>query len=358
MKTAEIAEHLARAAARFPFLGLHDPEQLLAVVRGELGHAEALDDFVPSGTDYVKAIPPRAILHVISGNTPHAGLQSVIRGLLLGAHNLCKMPSAGLPELAAFRDALPAELASKMEVSPELHDAWWERAEAVIVFGSDETVAAMRGRTAAAQTFIAHGHKLSFGVIFDDPAFASTAGAARDASVFDQSGCLSPHCIYVTDRPGEYAAKLATEMAAFQAHTPRRLLAPEESASIAAVRDEFEFRAAADPRIAVFSSPGSTDWTVIFDPDPQFRASCLNRVVFVKPIPSDWPGALRKHRRHLSAAGIFPATLENARRVADLGATRICAIGAMQCPPWTWHQDGGQNFAPLVRWIDAEVSQP
>jgi hypothetical protein len=119
----------------------------------------------------------------VSGNTPAAGLQSLIRGLLLGSHNLAKLPAAGLSDLAQFREALPRELAENVEFSSDLPEEWLARAEAAIVFGSDETIAHFRGRVRSDQTFIAHGHRLSFGVIFDDPAFASVAdaGAGRFA---------------------------------------------------------------------------------------------------------------------------------------------------------------------------------
>src|SRR5436190_2797840 len=180
MNTAERARHLSNAAERFPFLGRTTADDLLELVRAELGDAGALDDFMRHGEHFARAIAPQRILHIVSGNTPAAGLQSVIRGLLLGSHNFAKLPKAGLPEITQFRAALPRELAERIELSSDLSDDWLTRADAVIVFGNDETIAHFRERIRTAQIFIAHGHRLSFGVIFDDPAFASIAGAARD----------------------------------------------------------------------------------------------------------------------------------------------------------------------------------
>ncbi len=355
MKTREIALHLARAARQFEFLGLAEPEQLIEVVRGELGHAEALDDFVPYAGHHAMARGSETILHVMSGNTPHAGLQSVIRGLLLGARNFCKIPSSGLPEIAQFRDELPQPLAGRIEIANELRDEWLAQADAVIVFGSDETIAEIRKRVLPPRVFIPHGHKVSIGIVFEDWECVSAAGAARDASLFDQQGCLSPHVFYVGGNAAAYAARLAEEMEKFNAENPRGKLTTPELASIAAVRADYRFRAANDPRIAVFESRGSSDWTVILDADDEFTPSCLNRVIFVKPMPDDLPAALGGASAFLSTIAIWPATLPNVRKVGDLGASRICPIGRMQSPPFTWHQDGGQNLAPLVRWIDAEV---
>ena len=100
----------------------------------------------------------------------------------------------------------------------------------------------------------------------------------------------------------------------------------------------------------VFDSGNSTGWTVAFDSMPGFSQSPLNRFVYVKPMPEDLGKTLADVRAHLSCAGIWPATLANARLLAGLGVSRICPVGRMQLPPSTWHQDAGQALAPLVRW--------
>ena len=354
MTTATRAHHLATAAARFPFLGATTADDLLALVRAELGHAEALDNFVPYGGHLARAVAVETILHVVSGNTPAAGLQSLIRGLLLGAHNLCKTPAAGLPEIAEFRAALPPELAARVELAGELPDGWLTRAEAVIVFGHDATIAHFRALARPEQRFIAHGHRLSFGVVFDDPACASAPLAARDASLFDQQGCLSPHVFYVAGNAREYAARLAQEMRAFQEQEPRGRVSLSEANSIRTLREELAFRAAQGGPLALWQSEGSTAWTVAFDAKPGFPRSPLNRFVFVKPLPADFVAELREVRAHLSCAGVWPATLAHARALAPLGVSRLCPLGRMQSPPWTWLQDGTPALAPLVRWVGAD----
>ena len=354
MNTSTRARHLAAAAARFPFLGATTADDLFALVRAELGHAEALDDFTPHGGQLARAFGPATILHIISGNTPAAGLQSLLRGLLLGAHNLCKVPSAGLPEIAEFRAALPPELAARVEIAGELPDDWLACAEAVIVFGHDATIAHFRALVRPEQRFIAHGHRLSFGVVFDDPAFASAPLAARDASLFDQQGCLSPHVFYVAGNAREYAARLAEEMRAFQALEPRGRVSLSEANSIRTRREELAFRAAQGEPVALWQSDGSTAWTVAFDATPGFPRSPLNRFVFVKPLPADLATELREVRPHLSCAGIWPATRAHAQTLAPLGVSRLCPLGRMQSPPWTWLQDGAPALAPLVRWVGAD----
>ncbi len=359
MTTAERAAGLASAAGSFAeWLGAINSAQLLELVRLELGDSAVLDEFCARASGLSRAVPPGIILHVVSGNTPHAALQSLLRGLLLGSHNRCKLPSGGLPEVTAFCAALPEPLASRVELSDTLPDDWVSSADAVIVFGGDETIAQFHARMRPDQVFCGHGHRLSFGIVLDDLRGALPR-AARDASLFDQRGCLSPHGFYVRGDSREYATALAGEMAAFHAREPRRPLTAAEAVRIQAVRDDYRFRAANDDHLSIWMSDDgrSTDWTVIHDTvNPEFTVSPLDRVVFVKPLPEDLVSALAKVSGHLSAVGYWPPGAEHARWVASRvpGASRICPLGTMQFPPLTWHQDGGPVLASLVRWVDLE----
>lgn len=352
--TRGIAEQLARAAAGFTeCLGPIQAGDLTALVAAELGHAGILDDFQPHGAARAQAFGPGTILHVISGNTPHAGLQSLLRGLLLRSHNLCKLPADGLPALEAFRAALPPELAARVEFAETLDREWLARADAVIVFGADETVETLRARVRPGQRFIAHGQRVSLGLILDDAGCASAPAAARAVSLFDQQGCLSPQGFYVRGDARGYAEALAAELGR---EAPGAARPVQNAARIRAWREDFAFRAANDPdRLTLWTSEGSTAWTVAFDAAaPEFALSPLSRVVTVKPLPADLPAALAAVRPWLSAIGLWPATPETAAFARDLGASRLCPLDRMQFPPLTWHQDGAPSLAALVRWVDFE----
>jgi hypothetical protein len=359
MTTAERAAGLASAARAFAeWLGDVSAEGLLELVRVELGDAEILDDYRARGSGLSRAQAPRTILHILSGNTPHAGLQTLLRGLLLGSHNRCKLPAGGLPEIAAFRAALPAPLAALVELSESLPDEWVTTANAVIVFGDDDTIGRVHARMRPDQIFCGHGHRVSFGIVLDDLA-GSLPRAARDASLFDQRGCLSPHGFYIRGDSAAYAHSLAAEMAAFNARQRRRALTAAESVRIQAVREDYRFRAANDDHYAIWMSDEgkSTDWTVIHDAvTPKFTFSPLDRVIFVKPLPADLHLALGTVAAPFSAVGYWGPGLANARWIAErvIGVSRVCPLGEMQFPPLTWHQDGAPVLSSLVHWLDLE----
>jgi hypothetical protein len=355
--TLERAERIAAAARNFPYLGGVTIARLMELVACELGHAEALDRFVPYGERVTRAIAPRCILHVLSSNTPAAALQTLMRGLLLGAHNLCKLPSSGLPDVEKFVAALPKEWRPAVELSTELPEAWLVEANALVVYGNDTTIAHFHERVRPGQIFIPHGHKISFGLILADPDFSSVPGAARDVSIFDQQGCLSPHAFFVREDGAftavAYAERLAAAMGDFAAHTPPEPLTLSEANAIRSLREEAAFRAANGEPLRLFASE-DTAWTVIADETPGFPSTPLNRVIFVKPLRPELVRMLAPQRSHLSAIGIWPSNMENAELAASLGALRVCPIGKMQDPPVTWHHDGMPVLGALVRWTDWE----
>lgn len=326
MNTLARATVLAQSCQHFPFLGPSTTDDLLAMVAADFGSVTALDN-----------IPPCTVLHILAGNTPAAALQTLVRGLLLGAHNLAKLPSGGLPEVGEFIARLPANLAARVETNITLPDGWLERANALVVFGDDETVAYFQARVRPEQRFVAHGHKISFGVIFDDPTFTSVEDAARDVAAFDQLGCLSPHVLYVGGDAQAYAGKLALALELI----PRNPPSLSAASSIRALCEDIAFRAANGEPCAVWHGKNSA---VIYDEASGFPRTPLHRTIFVKPLPTDWKTELRNVRAHLSCAGVYPgsATLHG------LAINRVCPIGFMQLPPWTWHQDGVAPLASLL----------
>jgi len=221
-----------------------------------------------------------------------------------------------------------------------------ERAQAVIAYGDDDTISALQRLVPRSAKFFGYGHGISFAVVGKEamteenlPQLAQAA--AFDASVYDQQGCMSPHVFYVEEGgqlgPRKFAAALAEAMAAYQARVPRGKLSVEEAAQIAKLRGAYEFRAASDKSVGIWASEAGNDWLVIYEDEPMFTPSCLNRVVFVKPIErleSVLP-LVRRFASNLSTVGVAPMNKRAAAFAAELikmGVPRVCPIGQMQRP--------------------------
>ena len=348
-----------------PFLGAFCVEDLLYWIKQELGDERILDEFCPCGSEshpvFSKAIATKNILHIVSGNTPHGALQSIFRGLIIGSHNFVKLPSTGLAEVDRFYQALPTPLRDKLEISTTVQEHWWEQAEAVLATGSDSSIAAIHANIQPHQTFIAHGHRVSFALL-ESPSREAARLAARDIAAFDQNGCLSPHATYLLAGAEEFAALLAEEMDILEQTNPRRDLSLSEHGAISNLREVCRYRAANSRDTLLWESPHSTAWSVIYENDPKLKLSCLNRTIYVKPWPqTDQPDQLIEtlgtETHHLSTLALHPLNKTTLRAVEALSPSRICALGKMQTPSLFWHHDGHPTLSNLVKWRDIETDE-
>lgn len=354
-------------------------DALLTLLQAELGDPGVLDAFRPrpGGRGSHRAVGPALTTHIFSGNVPGLPAVSLIHGLLVKSACLGKPASEEPVFPALFARSVAAvdpELAACLAILPwsggdaAVEAAAFAASEAVVAYGNDAAVESIRARVPPGVRFLGHGHRLSLAVIGRE-ALASGSVAplaerlAYDVSVFDQQGCVSPHLIYVERggaiAPQEFAESLALAMAAFERDMPRGKLTTEETAAIQQVRSEVELRELREEPVRLFASPGGTAWTVIYEDDPVFAPSCLNRVVRVKPLLDlgELPNLLRPVSRHLQTVG---AALSSKRRdllaeaLAPLGVCRICSIGEMPHPPLDWHHDGGFSLLPLLKWTAIE----
>ena len=348
-------------------------DKLEALCVDELGCLEVLDRFVPSVSGQKRACGPPLITHVLAGNVPGAGLDSVIFSLLVKSATLVKTSSAEplLPILFArsIQDIDP-NLGTCLSVvswpggNAELEDLAYGRADIVVASGSDTSLAAIRKRTRG--QLIGYGHKVSFSLVTKESltdAKEIAHKAAYDVALYDQQGCLSPQLIYVEEggaiTPKEFAPLLAAGLAYWQTELPRGPVPPEVSTAIRKVRDEAEWQALAGKDVVRHASPNGTDWTVVYDADPTFVQSPLYRAIRVKPFRdiAQLGGILDTWRPYLEAVGVA-ADPERLATLADTlgasGVSRACPIGTMQLPPLSWRHGGRPRVGDLVRWVEVE----
>ena len=350
-------------------------EALGELLDRELGNRRVLDEFCMRGRAQSRATGPRLITHFMAGNVPAPAIVSICCGLLLKSANLVKVSNRDPVFPTLFVESLrevDAELADCVAVLEwprqelALTQAAIAEANAVIAYGDDHTISALRQLAPDDASFLGYGHKISFAAVAKEamtaenlPALAEAA--AFDVSIYDQQGCLSPHLFYVEERgelgPRKFAAALAEAMATYQSRVPRGALSVEEAAAVAQTRTAYEFRSATDRRVTVWTSKTPNEWTVIYEDDPSFAPSCLNRTVFVKPTDGFKRvlDAIQRYAARISTVGVSPMSeraMVFAGALSKMGVSRVCPIGQMQRPPLTWHHDGRPNLADLVRWTD------
>lgn len=358
--------------------------QLHRFVAEDFPNPKVLDGFQPAPKGgAVRAVGPHVLLHSWAGNVPALALWSFVCGLLVKAGNIGKLPSAE-PLFAGWFARL------LVEVHPPLADCfavvWWRgagdqstdvlyaQADTVIAYGGNDALQAIARRLPVTTRFLAHGHKLGFGVIsaaaldtLRAPVLARRA--AWDVMRYDQQGCYSPHVFYVQRggpiAPRVFAEYLASELANLQRRYPRRALDLAESSAIAKWRQAIEWKATAAGQTQstdVLMGDEEAAWSVAYTDDRHALApTALQRSIVVVGVDAldDVIREVQGCRVFLQTAGIA-ATPEELYRLAEqlgaVGVTRISAIGSMSVPEAGWHHDGRFNLLDLVRMTEIEQS--
>ncbi|HEY8966440.1 MAG TPA: acyl-CoA reductase, partial [Candidatus Methylacidiphilales bacterium] len=214
-------------------------QALLGWLRVELGSADALDRWTPRAPGIAsRAVAPGTIYHLCPGNVAEAGIQSLLAGLLLGSRNVAKLPrDPGVAKaIRAFAASLPTPLRARVVLRTAFDAAEMAKADAVIAYGGDEAVAAIRAQLRPGQTFLPYGHRVSLlwlgKVRKTDRDFAAVVRAtAGDVAAHAQLGCLSPQTVYLA--PGSDAVPFCEALAGALGRLAPKAGLPLEAAAFA-----------------------------------------------------------------------------------------------------------------------------
>jgi hypothetical protein len=358
-------------------------ENFQALLEQDLGHAHRLDKLVAAEAEQKAnrgaiAIAPELLVHIAAGNLPVPTLMSIVLGVLVRSAQFVKCATGAtlLPRLFAHSlyEAEP-KLGACLEVAEwrgdnhTLTDVLYNEADCVTATGADSTLEAVRARVPARTRFVGYGHRVSFAhvshrVLTGLNTRKVVERAAADVVAWNQLGCLSPHVIYVEEGGAlsaeQFAEALAEELEQREALEPRGELPVEAAAAIASRRSLYEVRAAHSPDTRQWVSRNSTAWTVVYEADPRFQLSCLNRFIYVKGV-KDLKDALQNadsvHGK-VSTVGLAAPedkAQELATELARWGVTRVCPLGQMRNPPLAWRHDGRPALGDLITWTDWEM---
>ena len=258
------------------------------------------------------------------GNVPGAGIHEVCAALLAGAGLIIKSASSEPLFFANFMRTLAevdAAVAARVAV---VNFGRGRRCRDARVVGlpameasspTATTPPSRRSRAAArrrgARPLAGFGSRLSGALVAvgasPSAADAAADGLARDVTLFEQRGCLSPHHVFVVGGAGEargFAARLARALERLARRLPAPARLPlDAAAAIRALRERARWRALAQrsdglrPRrravggwrvVAVRPARRRATcrmtWTVIYDGAATFCASPGYRTVFVSAL--------------------------------------------------------------------------
>ncbi len=328
----------------------------------------------------VRAMPKGVVLHVGAGNVFLGILDSLVIGFLTKNVNIIKLSSSGSNFINLFMDALKEVdekgILSKCAVivnwkggSQGLEEAALRNVNAVFVWGGYDAVQSYRRIAPIDVRVEGFGPKTSVGVVFEScieyEGMANVARrAATDASLWDQAACSSLHTLYLiapAKRHKELAASFLKEakkhFAQLAKDLPQGRLSPDEQVEITRARELARVDAALGNASYESSAP-KTDWTIIYEADPVYRVSPLNRVLYVKTVESieEVKKLLMPMRGYIQTVGVG-GSIERKKvleTLAPAGIARVVKLGKMLEEANGSPHDGIFPMMSLVNWVPIE----
>jgi len=309
---------------------------------------------------FAGTISPRARVGglIMPANVPGAGMHELAAAMIAGAAAIVKTSSREPVFFNAFAQTLreidPAvggllEVITFGREREDLTRRMSEECDFIVALGDDKSLAHLTG---PARLF-GFGSRTSGAMIsLSGPAnFPRLAYAtARDVTLFEQQGCLSPQHIFLEDADGaearEFAQAVAEALALLAKTLPPARLSFDTAAAIRRIRERARWRGIGGQHLELFEGD-DMGWTVVFDPAARFTVSPGYRTVTVSTIRDcdDLASRLAPVAGRLEAFALAASPSARARFLdvlAGAGVTYVCDPGQMQSPPLSWPHGGGE----------------
>lgn len=308
----------------------------------------------PNGNERKSCYLPLGVLmHIGAGNTIGLSAFSVIEGLLSRNINILKLPEGEsgisyflLEKLIQIEPRLkPFIYVTDLPSSDEMRlQALAEVSDAVVVWGSDASIKALRTSLPANKPMIEWGHKISFAYFSKcETTDADLKLLAEEVCVTNQLYCSSPQCVFyeIPDQVGvdrvvkayldDFARRLASALSDASNRIPQTELSFEGQAEITFLHQTLSIEGNLNGSFPLTDADHS--FGVLVANDNALRTSPLFRNLWVVPIKrSDLIKILRPHIGHLQTVGLsVPASIEEDLQMMlyRSGVTKITKCGEM-----------------------------
>ncbi len=343
-------------------------------LRGNKFHIEQYLSLQGSRKEFIKANQRGLVCHWLAGNVQVLGMFALVQAILTKNVNLLKISSKDdgvfMKLLSAFKDIefvtrggyriVGNDLLKTISVvyfdhtNSDAGKLMSKMANVRIAWGGREAVETVASYPKNYDTEdIIFGPKISFSVIANDVLLDERTAkklarkVAVDSSIFDQTGCASPHNLFIEEggaiSPLEFSTYLSDAMAKVALQIPKGDTSLEQISSIHSIRGLYDFKG------RVWASSDST-WTVLYDDEIFLASPVYSRVITVHSV------------KHINDALSFVSDDIQTIGIAAFGAKGLqfaelaASAGVMRCPdmgkmlnfesPW----DGIILMDRLVRW--------
>ncbi len=348
-----------------------DPDYLLARMERELGE-NPLEQVSYQPMDRKEPVceqwrPLGVLFHIAAGNVEALPAFTVIEGLLTGNVNILKLPGGGdavsillLEELICVAPELKEYIyvfdypSEETELMERLADV----ADAIVVWGSDAAITAVRRLAKPGVRLIEWGHKLSF-------AYVTRAGMeekqmlalARHIAFTNQLPCSSCQGIYLDTEDGEEVQQFCKSFLAVLEQAAK----DEPQALDTAMQAHLTLRLRTEALLSTFHGGWlyeGTQASVQYRPDFSLDTSLQFRNCWVRRLPQGkLVEKLRPYRGYLQTAGLLCGK-EERDEIAELlfraGVVRVTEPNNMSAPYCGEAHDGVYALRRYMKRVSLE----
>lgn len=343
-------------------------------LRGNRMYMDSFLQFPDSDRHFLKANSRGLVCHWLAGNVQILGMFALVQSIIAKNVNLLRVSSR---DDGVFSDILECfhgveytdengytisgdDLLKTIAViyfnkdADNLGEEMSRQADVRIAWGGREAVETVSSYPSRYDSeTVVFGPKLSYSVVAKEE--LSSAQEAKklarkisvDVSVFDQTGCASPHNLFIEEggavSPEEFIDILGDSMAKTEIQIPKPLMSPEQVSQIHSIRGVYDFK-------GTVKGSDTMSWTILLDDLDELDKPVYSRVLFVHKVKSIFDSLkfIDENTQTIGIAAPQDKALEFADKATRLGVMRLPLIGRMLNFEMPW--DGIFLFDRLVRW--------
>lgn len=344
---------------------------------GLRNNRQHIDGFVPlnhSRKQFLKANQRGLVCHWLAGNVQVLGMFALLQAIMTKNVNLLKISSKDggvfanlLKTFEGLSYTTPGGYTIKGDdilqtvavvyfssKDRELGELMSKSANVRIAWGGREAVETVANYPSLYDTEdIIFGPKISFSVISKEVLVSERRAkklarkVAVDSSVFDQTGCASPHNLYIERggavSPKDFCKLLAEGMEKASVQIPKGETSVEQISAVHSIRGLYDFKG------EVWASDDTT-WTVVYAEDKNLKPPVYSRVVMVHPVDhiEETLEHIDDNIQTIGLASMGEKALNFAEKAVEKGVMRCPEMGRMLNFESPW--DGIFLMERMVRW--------
>ena len=342
-------------------------EELIQKLQRELG-ANPFEWKKVSEQIEEKKQPLGVVMHIGAGNALGLAAFSVMEGLLTGNINILKLPE--------YEGGVSLEILTKLiEIEPKLKPYIYvvnvssqneeiiaeliKLVDALVVWGGDSAIQALRQLTPPTIPIIEWGHRLSFSYFTKNKnEDKDLNGLAKDIVLTDQLYCSSPQCVFYEtsdhDELDNFAKRLSKEIDKVSKEYPSSIRPMEVESQITWTHELIKMEEILKEK-KLYTNKLRTH-SVMVDYSPKLITSPLFRNIWAMPIKrEEIIKLLRREKGHLQTVGLSCDELDYEELSSifySAGVNRIMALGLMSSNYSGEPHDGEYALLRYVRIVN------